>query len=78
VSRDLPMPASPDSTTWPSPPLALDQRRNSNSNSSSRPTSAVRAAPCKASNRPSTELTLTTAHARAGSVMPLRSLAPRS
>jgi hypothetical protein len=42
-SLDLPIPASPDSsTTWPSPVLALAQRRNSSSSSSSRPTSAVR------------------------------------
>ena len=39
------MPASPESsTTWPSPVFALDQRRSSNSSSSSRPTSAVRPA----------------------------------
>ena len=42
-SLDLPIPASPDSsTTWPSPVLALAQRRRSSSSSSSRPTSAVR------------------------------------
>jgi hypothetical protein len=38
VSRDLPMPGSPDSsTTWPSPAFAFDQRRSSKSSSSSRP-----------------------------------------
>ena len=45
VSRDLPMPASPErSTTWPSPVFAFDQRRSSSSSSSSRPTSSVRSA----------------------------------
>ena len=45
VSRDFPIPASPESsTTWPSPLFALDQRRRSNSSSSSRPTSSVRPA----------------------------------
>src|ERR1700730_4225939 len=57
VSRDLPMPASPDSnTTCPSPVFVLDQRRSSNSDSSSRPTRAVRPLACIASKRPSAEL----------------------
>src|SRR5215471_6653441 len=56
-SLDLPIPASPDSsTTWPSPVLALAQRRNSRSSSSSRPTSAVRPPGCIASKRLSTDL----------------------
>src|SRR5208283_3432654 len=64
VSRDLPIPASPESnTTWPSPVFALDQRRSSNSNSSSRPTSAVRPLACSASNRPSAELARSAAQA---------------
>ena len=42
VSRDLPMPGSPEiSTTRPSPALACRQRRKSRSSSSSRPTSGV-------------------------------------
>src|ERR1700756_4958837 len=40
ASLDLPMPASPDSsTTWPSQVFAFAQRRNSSSSSSFRPTS---------------------------------------
>ena len=62
VSRDLPMPASPESsTTWPSPVFAFDQRRNSSSSSSSRPTSSVRPPACIASKRLSTELARSTA-----------------
>ena len=42
VSRDLPIPGSPEiSTTRPSPLFACSQRRRSNSISSSRPTRAV-------------------------------------
>ena len=79
MSRDLPMPASPESkTTWPSPVFALDQRRSSNSDSSSRPTRAVRPVACIASKRPSAELARRAAHARVGPAMPLRSLGPRS
>ena len=79
VSRDLPIPASPESsTTWPSPLFALDQRRSSNSSSSSRPTSAVRPAVCSASKRPSAELARNAAQARTGPAIPLRSFAPRS
>jgi hypothetical protein len=79
VSRDLPIPASPESnTTWPSPVFALDQRRSSNSSSSSRPTRAVRPLACNASKRLSTALGRNAAHARIGAEMPLRSLAPRS
>ena len=75
----MPMPASPESsTTWPSPVFALDQRRSSSSNSSSRPTRAVRPVVCSASKRLSTELARSAAQARAGPAMPLRSLAPRS
>ena len=56
VSRDLPMPGSPESnTTWPSPVFAFDQRRSSSSSSSSRPTSSVRPLACRASKRLSTE-----------------------
>ena len=44
VSRDLPMPGSPEiSTTRPSPLFACCQRRRSSSTSSSRPTSGVSA-----------------------------------
>ena len=79
MSRDLPMPASPESsTTWPSPLFAFDQRRSSKSNSSSRPTSAVRPLACSASKRLSAELGRSAAQARAGPAMPLRSFAPRS
>src|SRR6516225_7492730 len=44
------MPASPESsTTWPSPVFARSQRRRSSSDSSSRPTRAVRLPVCSAS-----------------------------
>src|SRR3954452_24265877 len=79
VSRDLPMPASPDrSTTWPSPLFALAQRRSSSSYSSSRPTRAVRPLACRASKRLSTELARSAAQTCTDSGMPLSSLAPRS
>src|SRR5215813_4515932 len=79
MSRDLPMPASPEiSTTRPSPLFARDQRRNSSSVSSSRPTRAVRPLGCSASKRLSTVLARSATQARTGSAMPLRSLAPRS
>jgi hypothetical protein len=79
VSRDFPIPASPESsTTWPSPLFALDQRRRSNSSSSSRPTSAVRPAVCSASKRLATELARSAAQARTGLAIPLKSFAPRS
>ena len=75
VSRDLPIPASPESnTTWPSPVFAFDQRRSSNSSSSSRPTSSVNPLACRASKRLSTELGRNAAQARTGPLMPLRSL----
>ena len=77
MSRDLPIPASPESsTTWPSPVFALDQRRSSNSSSSSRPTRAVRPVACSASKRPSAELARSAAQARTGPAMPLRSFGP--
>ena len=51
------MPASPESnTTWPSPVFAFDQRRSSNSSSSSRPTSSVSPLAWRASKRLSTEV----------------------
>ena len=79
VSRDLPMPASPDSnTTWPSPVFAFDHRRSSSSSSSSRPTSSVRPLACMASNRPSTEEGRSATDARCGPAIPLRSFVPRS
>ena len=79
MSRDLPIPASPDSnTTWPLPVLAFAQRRNSSSSSSSRPTSSVRPPACRASKRPSAELARSAAQARTGPAMPLRFLAPTS
>ena len=78
VSRDLPMPGSPETALlvlrrpWP------NQRRINNSNSSSRPTRVVRSLACSASKRLSTGLGRSAAHARAGPAMPLRSFAPRS
>src|SRR6202040_3515983 len=55
--RDLPRPASPEtSTTWPSPALTRAQRRSSSSISSSRPISGLSADPCNASNRLATAL----------------------
>jgi hypothetical protein len=79
VSRDLPIPASPERrTTWPSPVFAFDQRRSNNSSSSSRPTRAVRPLACRASKRLSTELARNAAQACAGPAMPLRSFGPRS
>src|SRR5712671_6220912 len=76
-SLDLPIPASPDSsTTWPSPVLALAQRRKSSSSSSSRPTSAVMPPACIASKRLSTELARSTAKAFTGPVIPLELLWP--
>ena len=79
MSRDFPIPASPArSTTWPSPDFAFDQRRRSNSVSSSRPARAVKPVECIASNRLSTVVARNAAQARAGPAMPLRSLAPRS
>jgi hypothetical protein len=65
-------------SAWPSPVFARDQRRSSNSNSSSRPTRAVRPVVCRASKRLPTELARSAAQARAGPAMPLRSLVPRS
>jgi Transposase IS116/IS110/IS902 family len=79
VSRDLPIPASPESnTTWPSPLFARDQRRSSSSSSSSRPTRAVSPAPWSASKRLSTGLARSAAQAFARPAMPLRSFGPRS
>ena len=79
VSRDLPMPGSPESsTTWPSPLFALSQRRRINSSSSSRPTSAVRPSACNASKRLSTEAGRSAAQALTGPTMPLKAFAPRS
>ncbi len=78
-SLDLPMPASPDSsTTWPSPVFAFVQRLMSSSSSSSRPTSAVRTPGCIASKRLATELARGTANALTGPAIPLRSFGPRS
>ena len=79
MSRDLPIPASPESnTTWPSPVFALDQRRKSNSSSSSRPTRAVRPVACSASKRLSIELDRSATQARSGPAIPLRSFALRA
>src|ERR1700688_2387855 len=78
VSRDLPIPASPESsTTWPSPLFAFDQRRSSSSSSSSRPTRAVRPVACSASKRPSAELARSAAKARTGPVMPFEVSCPQ-
>ena len=77
VSRDLPMPASPDSnTTWPSPVFAFDHRRSSSSSSSSRPTSSVRPLVCMASNRLSTEEGRSATDARCGAQACLKIIAP--
>ena len=79
VSRDLPMPASPErSTTWPSPFFALAQRRSSSSDFSSRPTRAVRPLACSASKQLSTELARSAAQMCTDPAMPLNSFAPRS
>jgi hypothetical protein len=79
VSRDLPMPASPDnSTAWPSPLFAFDQRRSKISSSSSRPTSSVNPLACRASKRLSTEAGRKTLHARTCPPKPFRSCVPKS
>ena len=52
VSRDLPMPGSPlTSTTCPSPSLACCQRRSSSATSSSRPTRGVSATSLRAASK---------------------------
>src|SRR5258708_29644191 len=62
VSRDFPMPASPESSTaCPSLSVALTQRRRSSWNSSSRPMRAVKPVGCSASKRLATELACSTA-----------------
>ena len=66
----------PPTPIWQSP--ALENRRSSSSNSSSRPTKGVSLVSCCASKRLSTELARSAAQARTGPVMPLRSLDPRS
>src|SRR6516165_3164723 len=79
VSRDFPIPASPESsTTWPSPSVALKKHRRNNSNSSLRPTRAVNSVARSASKRLATKLACSTAHARTGPAIPLRLLIPRS
>ena len=78
VSRDLPMPGSPEiSTTRPSPLFACSQRRRSNSISSSRPTSGV-SPERKASNRLTSPLSPNTRQARCGSAKPASCCGPRS
>lgn len=77
--RDFPMPASPDSiTTWPSPSVALIQRRRSKSNSSSRPMRSVMPAECSASKRLVELLACNTDQACTGAAMPFSSKSPRS
>ena len=78
VSPDLPMPASPDSsTTPPSPPFARAQHRRIRSSSSSRPTSST--GPVRnASKRLSTTLARTASQAGTGPAIPLSPLEPRS
>lgn len=78
VSRDLPIPGSPQTnTTRPSPDFACCQRRSSWSSSSSRPTSG--AVPERnASNRLATPLSPTTRQARCGSAKPASGWGPRS
>ena len=79
VRCDFPMPASPDSSTaWPSPSFAFDQRRRSNSYSSSRPTRVVIPLGCSASKRLVEELGRSTAQTCTGAAMPFKSLVPRS
>ena len=78
VSRDLPMPGSPEiSTTRPSPLFACCQRRISSSTSSSRPTSGV-APERNASNRLNIPLSPMTRHAGCGSAKPASACGPRS
>ena len=78
--RDLPMPASPpSSTTRPSPARARRQSRSSSSSSSSRPTSGGGAAPERsASKRLSTRPSRTARQARTGRGRPFSSTSPRS
>ena len=78
MSRDLPMPGSPEiSTTRPSPLFACSQRRSSSSISSSRPTSGV-APERNASKRLSIPLSPMTRHADCGSAKPASACGPRS
>ena len=78
VSRDLPMPGSPEiSTTRPSPLFACCQRRSSSSTSSSRPTSGV-VPERSASNRLTAPLSPKTRQARCGSAKPASCCGPRS
>src|SRR6516162_5493501 len=78
VSRDLPMPGSPEiSTTRPSPPFTCCQRRTSSSTSSSRPTSGV-SAERKASKRLNIPLSASTRQANCGAAKPANSCGPRS
>ena len=77
--RDLPRPASPEtSMIWPSPALARAHRRSSRSISSSRPTSGVNFDPRNASKRLATTLSPSTCQRRIGSVSLFVSSAPRS
>ena len=78
VSRDLPIPGSPEiSTTRPSPTFARRQRRNNTSTSSSRPTSGV-VPERNASNRLTSPLSPKTRQTRCGSPKPARCCGPRS
>ena len=79
INLDLPIPASPESSTiCPSPAFAWAQRRDSRSLSSLRPTNSVRPPACNASKRLASELALSAAKARVGPAMPSRSCGPRS
>ena len=76
VSRDLPMPGSPEiSTTRPSPLFACSQRRSSSSISSSRPTSGV-SPERNASKRLNIPLSPMTRHAGCGSAKPASACGP--
>ena len=78
VSRDLPMPGSPEiSTTRPSPLFVCCQRRISSSTSSSRPTSGV-PPERRASKRLTAPLWPNTRQARCGSAKPASCCGPRS
>lgn len=78
TSRDMPMPASPlTSTTWPSPPRARRQRISTVATSCARPRMGWRLSR-SAAKRPSLELSAPTRQARTGAGMPFSTCSPRS
>ena len=77
-SRDLPMPASPDSSaTWPSESMARRQRLSSSSTSSLRPTSGAPERERSALKRLSDERVPLTSNTSIGSAMPRSVRLPR-